>query len=193
MKIIIYKLLCNKTNNCYIGSTKRKLNDRISKHKSAYKYYRNSVADTESVKINGNCRSVEILKNEDYQVIILEEFEIDTLEELKNQFIKEREYIEKELNCINKNIPYRTEEEIKKYYENNKIIILKKRSERYIRNREKELSRQNSYYLDPVKKERIKKYNLERYHRMKLKLRNIGTSPNIFNQIAVGDKLLSSQ
>lgn len=183
MKIIIYKLLCNKTNNCYVGSTKRKLNDRINHHKSVYKYY----------KINGinKCSSVEILKNEDYQVITLEEFEIDTLEELKNQFIKEREYIEKELHCINKYIPYRTEEEIKKYYENNKIIILKKRSERYIRNREKELSRQNSYYLDPVKKERIKKYNLERYHRMKL--RNIGTSPNIFNQIAVGDKLLSSQ
>jgi predicted GIY-YIG superfamily endonuclease len=156
MKIIIYKLLCNKTNNCYIGSTKRKLNDRISQHKSAYK------------NNNGLTKSVEILKNEDYQVIILEEFEINTLDELKNQYLKEREYIEKELNCINKNIPIRTEEEIKKYYENNKIIILKKRAERYIKNRDKELSRQNSYYLDPIKKERIKKYNLERYYRLKL-------------------------
>ena len=160
MKIIIYKLLCNKTNNCYIGSTKRKLNDRISQHKSAYKNY----------KINGIRKycSVEILKNEDYQVIILEEFEINTLDELKNQYSKEREYIEKELNCINKNLPFRTKEDIKKYYENNKIEILKKRSERYIKNRDKELSRQNSYYLDPIKKERIKKYNLERYHRLKI-------------------------
>jgi len=156
MKIIIYKLLCNKTSNCYIGSTKRSINNRISEHKSNYK------------NNHGLTKSVEILKNEDYQVIILEEFEINTLDELKNQYSKEREYIEKELNCINKNLPFRTKEDIKKYYENNKIEILKKRSERYIKNRDKELSRQNSYYLDPIKKERIKKYNLERYHRLKL-------------------------
>jgi len=156
MKIIIYKLLCNKTSNCYIGSTKRNINNRISEHKSNYK------------NNHGLTKSVEILKNEDYQVIILEEFEINTLDELKIQYTKEREYIEKELNCINKNLPFRTKEDIKKYYENNKIEILKKRSERYIKNRDKELSRQNAYYLDPIKKERIKKYNLERYHRLKI-------------------------
>ena len=166
MKIIIYKIFCNKTNRCYIGSTTMTIKKRINKHKSDCKLF------LENKKIN-KCSSVEVIKENDYETIILEEIEINTLEELSKRFQIERKYIESNSNNVNKIIPSRTEKE---YYQTNRQV---------------KLERQNNYYKDPIKRERIKKYSLERYYR--LKLRNIGTSPNIFNQISDGDKLLSSQ
>lgn len=143
MKIIIYKLFCNKTNKCYIGSTTTKLNKRINKHKSDYKLF------IEGKQIN-KCSSVEIIRENDYQIIILEEIEINTLEELNERYKIERKYIESNLNTVNKIIPSRT---TKEYYQTN---------------REVKLQRQNDYYKNPIKRERIKKYNLEKYHRLKL-------------------------
>ena len=49
MKGVVYKITCNVTNNIYIGSTTKKLNERISVHKCKYK------------KNIGNCRSKDIL------------------------------------------------------------------------------------------------------------------------------------
>jgi hypothetical protein len=142
MKIIIYKICCNKTNRCYIGSTTTKLNRRINKHKSDYKLFIEG-------KQNNKCSSIEILRENDYQIIILEEIEVLTLEELNERYKIERKYIESNLNSVNKIIPSRTEKE---YYQIN---------------REVKLQRQNDYYKDPIKREKIKKYNLERYYKLK--------------------------
>ena len=142
MKIIIYKIFCNKTNKCYIGSTTMSLNKRINKHRSDCKLF------IEGKKIN-KCSSVEIIKENDYDTIILEEIEITNLEELSERYKLERKYIESNLNNVNKIIPSRTEKE---YYQINRKV---------------KLERQNNYYKDPIKRERIKKYNLERYYKLK--------------------------
>ena len=142
MKVIIYKIFCNKTNKCYIGSTTMTIKKRINKHKSDCKLF------IEGKKIN-KCSSVEIIKENNYDTIILEEIEINTLEELSERYKLERKYIESNLNNVNKIIPSRTEKE---YYQNNKEV---------------KLERQNNYYKDPVKRERIKKYSLARYYKMK--------------------------
>jgi uncharacterized protein YcbK (DUF882 family) len=115
---------------------------RINKHKSDCKLF------IEGKKIN-KCSSVEIIKENNYDTIILEEIEINTLEELSERYKLERKYIESNLNNVNKIIPSRTEKE---YYQNNKEV---------------KLERQNNYYKDPVKRERIKKYSLARYYKMK--------------------------
>ena len=142
MKIIIYKIFCNKTNRSYIGSTTMSIKKRINKHKSDCKLF------IEGKKIN-KCSSVEIIKENDYQTIILEEIEINTLEELTQRYKIERKYIESNSNNVNKIIPSRTEKE---YYQINRKV---------------KLERQNNYYKDPIKRERIKKYNLERYYKLK--------------------------
>jgi hypothetical protein len=115
---------------------------RINKHKSDCKLF------IEGKKIN-KCSSVEIIKENDYQTIILEEIEINTLEELTQRYKIERKYIESNSNNVNKIIPSRTEKE---YYQINRKV---------------KLERQNNYYKDPIKRERIKKYNLERYYKLK--------------------------
>ena len=152
MKITFYKLLDKTNNKCYIGSTKN-IKKRISIHKCYFNKYK------ENNKLN-YCSSYEILKNENYELIILEEIEYNNLEDLNNRFLKEREYLEKEQDAVNRYIPSRTPtERSKKYYETNK----NKLKEYYKLNRERLLARQNSYYNNEQKRERIKKYNKNRY------------------------------
>ena len=133
MKIIFYKIKSLDDNKCYVGSTNN-LRLRMNKHKQDYKNYLKD--NTVKVKV---CTSIEILKN-NYEIIILEEIEYETLEDLKNRYIKERYYIENSENVVNKQIPSMTVAERKRiYYKNNKQKILE---------------RQNAYYKDENKRMR---------------------------------------
>ena len=111
MKGIIYKIICNITNNIYIGSTTKKLNIRMSKHKY-------------DCKKNKSCRSKEILKNNDFTVEPIEEIEFNNKIELHE---RERYYITNNI-CVNKVIPNRTQKE---YRENNKNKIKKNANEKF--------------------------------------------------------------
>jgi hypothetical protein len=103
----IYKIVDNTNGNIYIGSTcKPYLSRRLSGHKTDYKRYVSGV----NPNIN---TSFEILKNENYDIVLLENFPCDD----KNQLhARERHYIET-LNCVNKVHPLRTNKE---YKEDNK-------------------------------------------------------------------------
>ena len=104
----IYKIVDNTNGNIYIGSTCKKLCDRMSAHKSAYKNYPAK---------SKYCSSFEVLKNDNYDIILLEEYPCENVEQLR---AKEREYIDK-LECVNTSIPGRSKAESdKNYYENNK-------------------------------------------------------------------------
>jgi predicted GIY-YIG superfamily endonuclease len=92
MKGLIYEIICNLTNERYIGST-TKLNVRKSQHKSSY----------------NNCSSVRIIERGDYTFRVLEEIEVEKKEDL---LIRERHYVELG-DCINPRLPYLTEEERK--------------------------------------------------------------------------------
>ena len=88
----IYKIVDNTNGDVYIGQTKQKyLSERLAQHRSP----------------NNKSISREIIKNGDYEIMLIEETDDKT---------RERYYIEN-TECINKVIPGRTSEE---YYQDNK-------------------------------------------------------------------------
>ena len=110
----IYKIIDNTNGNVYYGSTTKKyLCDRISGHRSdCKKYLENNTK---------YCSSFIVLKNNDYQVILIENYPCENKKQLLE---RERYYIENN-ECINKEIPGRTAYEYRKiYYKNNKQKFL---------------------------------------------------------------------
>ena len=92
----IYKIIDNTNGNVYIGKTKKRLCDRMAGHRYDYRN-------------NGYCSSREIIKNGDYKIELIEETEDES---------RERYWIEN-TECINKNIPGRTDVECKKNWRDN--------------------------------------------------------------------------
>jgi len=105
----IYKIVDNTNNKIYVGSTtKYYLSDRLSGHRCDYRRYLKGKHSYVS--------SFEIIKNNDYDIVLLELVNCNSKEELK---ARERYYIET-LDCINKNIPGRTNKE---YINDNKDVM----------------------------------------------------------------------
>ncbi len=96
MNGIIYCIECNDTGNKYVGATTRRLKDRIWSHKGEVNNY-------DKGKSTKKITSYDIIKNDNYKSYILEEGKVDSLRELNTW---ERRHIEN-IDCINKNIPYR--------------------------------------------------------------------------------------
>ena len=115
----IYKIVCNITGLVYIGSTTQNLCGRIKDHKSDYKRYLN--------KKHSYVTSFKILENDNYNIILVEDFCCERKEQL---LARERYWIEN-TKCVNLKIPLRNRKEwcevnnekikkiIKDYYENN--------------------------------------------------------------------------
>ena len=99
-KAKIYKIVDNTTDNIYIGSTcEPTLARRLAKHVKNYNYYKNGKGS--------NVRSYEILQNENYNIILIENVQCNNRDELR---ARERFYIDS-LPCVNKNIPGRSKKE----------------------------------------------------------------------------------
>lgn len=106
----IYKIVCNTTGLVYIGSTAQYyLSDRISNHRTAYRYYLKN-----DKKAKYYCTSFKILENNNYNIILIQNYPCNSKEELNRE---ERKYIES-IECVNKNIPERSINEKKEYYNN---------------------------------------------------------------------------
>jgi len=112
----IYKLVCNKTGLTYYGSTTETLSIRKAKHKCSFKTKKHC------------CSSSEIIKNEDFYIVLLEDYPCERKEQLE---ARERWYIENN-ECVNKKIPTRS---YKEYYEENKEEINKRNCEYAKKNR----------------------------------------------------------
>jgi hypothetical protein len=98
----IYKIIDNTNGNIYVGSTcEPTLARRLAGHVSNYKQYLNGKSHFVT--------SYEIIKNEDYDIILIENVKCDSKDQLK---ARERNYVES-LDCINKCIPSRTKKEYK--------------------------------------------------------------------------------
>jgi len=93
-KYKIYKLHDNTNGNNYIGITIRTLEERLKCHK----------------KKSNSCMSINIIKNNDYTISLIEE---------TNDKKRERYWIENTDNVINKVIPFTSQEESKKIYRSN--------------------------------------------------------------------------
>lgn len=91
----IYRITCNQTGLTYIGSCTTSLSARVASHKQQLK--------------NGklSCTSYRVLENEDYYIILLEDFPCERREQL---LARERFYIDS-CECVNKNLPLRTNKE----------------------------------------------------------------------------------
>lgn len=152
----IYKIVCNKTNLIYIGSTAEKyLSNRLKGHRRNYKLHLEGKKNIAS--------SYKILENNDYYIELLELFPCGSKDEL---LVRERYYFEL-LECINKVKPQITEDEekeyTKKYYEEHKEEI-KEQKKQYQQDNKEKIKEQKKHYREEHKeqlKEKNQKYQDE--------------------------------
>jgi predicted GIY-YIG superfamily endonuclease len=146
MNYIIYKITDNTNGQCYIGSTKLKINDRVSSHRSKYKRFLLG-------KSSSYITSFEILKNNNFTITTIE----NNISKI-NKSVKECYHIRNTNNCVNKNIPNRTASEFyrdnrpyfinlfKEYYNTHKEALAPIRKRYYEANRDIILARSKLYY-----------------------------------------------
>ena len=119
----IYKLVCNITNEIYIGSTIDTLSSRLAKHKYEKK---------------NMCISRNIINRGDYKIELIKDYPCNNRRELEEQ---EQKYINHS-NCINKNKSYQSKEERKEYEKkwktNNKDKLNKKKRDTYDKDKRQE-------------------------------------------------------
>jgi len=144
----IYKIVCNVTGEVYIGSTcMPTLAKRLAEHRNGFKRWKEG-------KNKKHTRSFQIIERGDYSIVLIENVNCDTKEELLR---RERFHIENNT-CINKNIPLRTNAE---YYLDNKEHI----AEYNLKNKEEKKEYYKEYKLK--NKEHIKEYYLENKEQIK--------------------------
>lgn len=162
----IYKLINDELNLTYYGSTTTPLYKRMYSHKSYAPHKRYT--------------SHRLFETGNVDIVLVENFSCENKEQLNK---RERFYIENN-DCVNKNIPTRTQKEFKqKYYQDNlqfykehnaeyreqhKEEIVEQKKEHYAANRQKILDQKKEYYQ--ANKERIKQQRNEYYHKNKNKI-----------------------
>lgn len=144
-KTKIYRLVCNTTKLQYIGHTAQTyLSSRKALHVYNYKKF----------IINGNkrhfCTSFEILKNDNWDIYLIEEYPCDNNEQARQR----EQYWQDKLECVNKHNSYVSEEQRKlydqkrwkQYNENHKDEIKQKRKEHYESNKDELKQKRKEYY-----------------------------------------------
>ncbi len=144
----IYKIINDENEECYIGSTVKKLlSARFAEHKSSYNRWKNN---------NDHFMSSFVLFEkygiENCKIILIENYPCDNKDELRAR----EEYYRKEHKTVNKYKSYITEQEKKE--KNNKNI--KKRYAENEKYREQAKDRANKYRKKNIIK--VKKYDCER-------------------------------
>lgn len=145
----IYEIRDFETGNFYIGSTVLDLDERLNKHKRDYKKYLNDKEIFMS--------SFEILKNNNYDIYLLENFFCNSIRELQKREGKWQKIL-KPFGCVNINIAGRNKKE---YYEDNK--------EYYIKYRENNMEKRKEYEKEYAEKnkDKVKEYQKEYYRNNK--------------------------
>lgn len=96
---LIYKITCNITGEIYIGSTTKTLRNRMAYH----------VADS------NKCRSKQIIERQNFRYETCAEIHFAEKNDLNKSLLLQLEAIAiKGYDCINKNLPFRSEEDKKK-------------------------------------------------------------------------------
>jgi len=126
----VYKIVCNETNQIYIGSTVENLSNRMSGHRSDYKRYQAG---------KGNyITSFEILKYPSAKILLVRYAACNSKEELhaiEGAFIKNNE-------CVNKVIPGRTQAE----YQQDTADQIKERKNRYYQDNAEQIKEKTKQY-----------------------------------------------
>ena len=148
----IYVIKSSQTEDIYIGSTKKTLNERISGHKCGYNKW---VEDNKNTYVS----SYEILKYDDAYIELLEEYPCNTKQELHK---KEGEY-QRILECVNKQIAGRTNKEWREEH-NEYDKDYREQNKEHIKEYQKEYREQNKEYQKEYRennKEELKEYQRE--------------------------------
>lgn len=162
----IYKLIDNTCDKVYIGSTCEKaLSRRLATHKVDYKRFLDGTS-------NRRLTAFEILQNNNYDIILIEDYPCERKEQLH---ARERYWIENTI-CVNKHIPTRTnsewqkdnfekrQEQHKVWNENNRERVKENAKKYEERNKERRREQHRIWYQN--NKERIIKQQVE-YKRRK--------------------------
>ena len=161
LKSKIYKLTSASTEKCYVGSTCKDLKRRLQVHKSAYKGR------------HGNCSSFEIVKYEDVQIVMIEEYKCDT----KRQLLEREGFWIKQLDCVNKYIAGRT---VAQYRKDNIDIIR-------LRDRKRDRKRYRKRYEEGLNRKQIKDKQIREINKAKLK-----EWGSVYYECVCGSEIMSS-
>tara|TARA_R110000796_G_C14553406_1_gene434110 strand:+ start:919 stop:1479 length:561 start_codon:yes stop_codon:yes gene_type:complete len=148
----IYKIIDNTNGNIYVGSTAEPtLARRLAGHRSDYKYWING-------KKTSYVRSFDILKNEDFKIVLIETFPCES----RDQLLSREQHWMDSIVCINHhNAKGRNKIKLsvsnKKYYEKNTELIIKKVHDWNQNNKDKRVN-YNKIYADK-NKDKAKIYN----------------------------------
>lgn len=153
----IYKIVCNETNNIYYGSTIQPLYKRINDHKKSYRRFLNNKFHY--------LTSFEIIKNNNFNIILVENINCNSKEELERA---ERNYIENNI-CINKYIPLRTSKE---WASDNIEKVKESQKKSYERNFEKNSKKKKEQYKNQSDEDRLKRNEKARENYRKKKESN---------------------
>ena len=162
-KGLIYRIDCNETGECYIGSTTQGLANRIAEHRKKYKHWKAGTS-------KNYCCSYPIIERGNYTYEMIIEYPCKNKQQLNR---KEGE-LQRSMPCVNKNVNIagRTmkewkddnkeiiKEKDKKYREDNKEKVKEQKSKYRKENKEK-LKEKSKLYRDNNKeiiKEKDKKY-----------------------------------
>tara|TARA_R110001606_G_C15050873_1_gene613515 strand:- start:27 stop:587 length:561 start_codon:yes stop_codon:yes gene_type:complete len=136
----IYKIIDNTTGNIYIGSTAEPtLARRLSGHRCKYKSWKNG-------KLVSNLKSFDILKNDDFKIILIEEWPCDSREQLLS---REQHWMDS-MECVNHqnakgHDKIKTVISNKKYYATNTEKIIKKVHDWNQNNKDKRVNYNKTY------------------------------------------------
>ena len=165
----VYKLVSDKSNLVYYGSTICKLSIRLAKHRYEYK---KNLSNEKS-----NKTAYKLLELGDAKIILVEDFPCERKEQL---LARERFYIENNI-CVNKEIPGRTKEEYrathkekakeysKKWRDTNKDK--KREMDRIYKAKNKEKLKEQSKLYREKNKEKLKERDRLAYQKNKEKRR----------------------
>ena len=155
----IYRIVCNTSGLVYYGSTSQPyLSKRLRNHVEEYNKYKNGLK-------HSGITSIKILENQNYEIVLVENYPCQSKEELHK---RERFYIENN-ECVNKCIPTRT---AKEYKTDNRDKIIQQMKEYDLKNKDraKEYKQLNKNKIKEAmkiyyekRKDKIKTYHKEYY------------------------------
>ena len=156
----IYKIVCNITDECYIGSTcQPSLAQRLTKHVSGYKRFK-------AGKISSKCRSYSMIDRGNYNIYLIESYPCNSRDELiarEGGIIKQYKLNSK---CVNHHIAGRTKKE---YILDNKDTIQEKLKQYRLNNKEKLRDKSREYRK--LNTEKVRETNKKKNEKYKDKIK----------------------
>ncbi len=160
----IYKIEDVGGNMCYIGSTTKDfLSKRMAEHRGAYNRWKNQSCN--QTMVYGIFDKYDI---DNCRIVLIELYPCDT----KDQLTSREAHFIRTLECVNKYIPGRTNNE---YVEDNKEHILEYRKQYYVNKKEHIKRKVKIYNIDHKleKQEYLKKYREENREKIYAKQKEV--------------------